>query len=79
MTHTMIWTFGFLAFFLLLIAVSNWSPGRRGHDVGQYRKLAAKAAENQEHVAHRLDEIGAQLGELQTRLASMERILKEVE
>jgi hypothetical protein len=79
MTHTMIWTFGLLAFFLLLIAVSSWNPVGRGHDVAQYRDLAAKATEKQEQTAHRLDEIGAQLGELQTKLASMERILKEVE
>lgn len=81
MTHTMIWTFGFLAFFLLLIAVSkvrSKTPPFWAGDAN-YKELAAKFTEHEEKTLHRLDQIGLQLGELQTQLASMERILKEVE
>lgn len=80
MTHTMIWTFGFLAFLLLLILVSKVGklPPFWAAD-GNYRSLAAKSEENEQKVLHRLDQIGLQLGELQTQLSGMERILKEVE
>ena len=82
MTHTMIWTFGFLAFFLLLILVSKISktpPFADWAGDANYKALAAKFTEHEEKTLHRLDQIGLQLGELQTQLAGMERILKEVE
>jgi hypothetical protein len=81
MTHTMIWTFGILAFFLLLILVSKISktPPFWAAADANYKKLAAKSGENEEKIMHRLDQIGLQIGELQTQLTSMERILKEVE
>jgi len=78
MTHTMIWTFGSIGAFLLLILVSKIGSGG-SHYAGQYRRIADKSQENQEATNHRLDQIGAQLGELQIQLAAMERILKEVE
>lgn len=77
MTHTMIWTFGSFAAFLLLVAVSKWAGG--GHDGGQYRRLTEKNNESNEKTLHRLDQIGLQISELQTQLNGMERILKEVE
>lgn len=81
MTHTMIWTFGFLAFFLLLILVSKIGRGKTPFwaNDADYKKLATKSAEHDEKMLHRIDQIGLQLGELQTQLSSMERILKEVE
>ncbi|MCK2239803.1 MULTISPECIES: hypothetical protein [unclassified Crossiella] len=44
-----------------------------------YQELAARAVAAQEDTARELTEARAQLAELQTRLASVERILREVE
>lgn len=81
MTHTMIWTFGFIAAFLLLIVVSKLRSRTPPFWAGDatYKTLAAKSNENNEKTLHRLDQIGLQISELQTQLNSMERILKEVE
>jgi hypothetical protein len=79
MTHAMIWTFGFLAFILLLtVAAIFWQPYGRDNG-GQYRRLSEKTSESDEKTVHRLDQIGLQLGELRTQIAALERILKEVE
>lgn len=45
----------------------------------EYRKLAERAVQLQEATAGRLATIDDQLGETQSRLASIERILKQVE
>ncbi|HVX43237.1 MAG TPA: hypothetical protein VHC49_05115 [Mycobacteriales bacterium] len=74
MTHAMIWTFGILAFFLIII-VAALLPGRhRGADV-----LTPRMAKAQEAAKDELRSIGGQLSDIQQRLDSMERILKEVE
>lgn len=73
MSDTMIWTFGFIAAFLLLIAISK-IPGS-----GQRDSLTPRMAKAQEGAKEELRSIGSQLSDIQQRLDSMERILKEVE
>lgn len=46
---------------------------------GEYRKLAERAVEIQEAIERRLAVLDDQLGQTQTRIASIERILKQVE
>ncbi|MBB2740555.1 UNVERIFIED_ORG: nitrate/nitrite-specific signal transduction histidine kinase [Microbispora rosea subsp. rosea] len=45
----------------------------------EYRKLAEGAAQAQEATERRLAELGERFGQMQTRLASIERILEQVE
>ncbi len=68
----MIWTFGILAFFLLLILISK--IGRR-HSYA----YGALAPQQDQKVNARLEEINQKLDGLQTQLSGLERILKEVE
>jgi len=45
----------------------------------EYRRLAEKSAASQESTERHLAELGGRLAEMQTRLQSVERILKDVE
>lgn len=74
MSHSMIWTFGFLAFFLILILVSKLPGRHHGAEVVHPRMAKAQEAATEE-----LRTISSQLTDMQQRLDSMERILKEVE
>jgi hypothetical protein len=76
MSDAMYWTFGFLAFFLLLILVTR-IPGR--NHAAAAAALNPRVTKAQEATAEELRSIGNQLGDIQQRLDSMERILKEVE
>lgn len=76
MSDAMYWTFGFLAFFLLLILVSR-VPGR-GYAAAA-AGLNPRVSKAQEATTEELRSIGSQLSDIQQRLDSMERILKEVE
>jgi hypothetical protein len=51
---------------------------RRGQDEG-YRELAAKAAVSQAEMTAALSSFGTVLAEIQSRLAVVEKILKDVE
>ena len=52
--------------------------GRRGQDEA-YRELAAKAAVSQAEMTAALSSFGMVLAEIQSRLAVVEKILKDVE
>ncbi|MEV8513705.1 hypothetical protein [Dactylosporangium sp. NPDC051484] len=45
----------------------------------EYRKLAETAVQTQEATERQLADLGERFGQMQTRLASIERILKQVE
>lgn len=65
----MIWTFGILAFVLLLILINKL--GRRS-----YSPFTLQADQK---VGERLQQINEKLDALQTQVDGLERILKEVE
>ena len=46
---------------------------------GEYRKLAETAVRTQEGIERQLTEVGSRLAEMQSRMASLERVLKDVE
>jgi hypothetical protein len=46
---------------------------------GEYRKLAETAVRTQDDTQRELAALGGRLAEMESRMASMERILKEVE
>ena len=69
----MIWTFGILAFLLLLTLINKLGRGGRSHAYG----LIPTAQDKQFNA--RLEEINQKLDGLQMQVAGLERILKEVE
>jgi hypothetical protein len=68
----MIWTFGILAFVLLLILITQ--IGGRGR-----RSYGPFIAAPDQKIGERLQQINEKLDGLQTQVDGLERILKEVE
>jgi Tfp pilus assembly protein PilO len=68
---------------LAIFGMKYWSATQQAKarlaDEGAYRKLAADAATAQSGNAATLSAIQSELSEIKTRMASVERILKEVE
>jgi hypothetical protein len=81
----MVWTLGSLAATALLIVVVAWpvsvimrarvAEGREE----RYRKLAESAIEAQQAADRRLAGIAAELAAMRTHMATLERVLTEVE
>lgn len=67
-----------LIFFLKYIAEIKQAKIRLSQDEA-YRDLAARAAEAQKETVQALAAQGAALADLQARMASLEKLLKEVE
>lgn len=45
----------------------------------EYRRIAEEGVATQQNTEHRLNELGERLAEIQNRMASIERILQQVE
>lgn len=67
-----------LIFGMKYYAAMQQAKARQADDAA-YRQLAAKAAATQAETAAALTSIGASLAELGTRVAAVEKILKQVE
>jgi hypothetical protein len=67
-----------LVFFMKYVSAVLQARVRLGQDEA-YREVAAKAAAAQAETAAVLSTFGTALAEIQSRLAGVERILKEVE
>jgi hypothetical protein len=67
-----------LVFFMKYVSAVLQARVRLGQDEA-YRDLAAKAAATQAEVAGALSSFAKVLGEIQSRLAVVEKILKDVE
>ncbi len=67
-----------LVFFMKYVSAVLQARVRLGQDEA-YRELAAKAAANQAEMTVTLSSFGTVLAEIQSRLAVVEKILKDVE
>jgi hypothetical protein len=67
-----------LVFFMKYVSAVLQARVRLGQDEA-YRELAAKAAVTQAEMAAALSSLGTVLAEIQSRLAVVEKILKDVE
>jgi hypothetical protein len=71
-----------IAFVTVVVSVLVWlSTGRTGLSAKRenaYRKLAEESTEAQERTAATLEQAVAELSDLRTRTAELERMLKEV-
>jgi len=67
-----------LVFFMKYVSAVLQARVRLGQDEA-YREIAAKAAVAQTESAAALSSFGQVLGEIQSRLAAVEKILKDVE
>jgi hypothetical protein len=82
---TMMWIFGSLTMGALLIAVLAWAvTGFLRANVAvsreeQYRKLAEQAVAAHEASERRMAEIAAELSTMRTHMASLKRVLTEIE
>ncbi|MGI5212626.1 hypothetical protein [Plantactinospora sp. CA-290183] len=84
------WTevIGALGIFALLITVittvivqlsRNWRTRMAAGRDGDYRALAEAAVRAQAGTEHQLTELATRLAAMETRMASLERVLKDVE
>ena len=67
-----------LVFFMKYVSAVLQARARSGQDEA-YRELAARAAGTQAEMAAALSSFGTVLAEIQSRLAVVEKILKDVE
>jgi hypothetical protein len=67
-----------LVFFMKYVSAVLQARVRLGQDEA-YREIAAKAATGQAETAAALSSFGTMLGQIQSRLAGVEKILKDVE
>jgi hypothetical protein len=78
-------TFGVFALVISVLVVGMWQFGAtwRARAVlareNEYRLIADKAVLVQESTERQLAEVGGRLAEMQTRLQTLERVLKDVE
>lgn len=78
-------TIGIFSLIAIVIVVSIWqfASTRRAKIVlareDEYRRIADRSLLVQESVERQLAELGGRVAEMQTRLQTLERVLKEVE
>ncbi len=78
-------TIGVFSLIAIVIVVSIWqfASTRRAKIVlareSEYRRIADKSLLVQESVERHLAELGGRVAEMQTRMQTLERLLKEVE
>lgn len=78
-------TIGFFLLIAIVIVVAIWqfASTRRAKVIlareGEYRRIADRSLLVQEAVERQLTELGGRVAEMQTRLQTLERVLKEVE
>jgi len=84
MTHAMIWTFGILAFILLMTVIGKWgNKGSWGRPDGRIPRRYFDSVESGnaklDEMAKQLGEISRLLAEVDPRAKTLERILQEVQ